>query len=241
LASFERDSQSGILTPYATYKNGEDNIEGLETFFLAISDDNKHLYTNSWVSGGVAIFRITEVPSPAEGLLATAGETSITLDWNAHIDQNVTAYHVYRNTINDPYTSELLSEDLTSVTYEDFTASEGTEYFYWIIAETADGVASNFSTHVSALIEVTTGLFSADHPLSSIKVYPNPASEFIHISSRNKDLMQVEIATQQGNIVSTHKLDSTNNTIDVSLLTDGVYFLKVFNADFSEVIKLVKN
>jgi len=67
-------------------------------------------------------------------------------------------------------------------------------------------------------------------------IYPNPASEFISISSENMQISSVEILNPLGKSVlfTTTDLDRLN----VSTLAKGMYFLKI-NADTKSTTKKI--
>ena len=75
--------------------------------------------------------------------------------------------------------------------------------------------------------------------MSKIKIYPNPAENTIHIES---DLVsqKIHIINQLGQIIVDTK--TTNNSVDVSQLTPGVYTVKVYFTETSIVCtkKIVK-
>ncbi|WP_081817005.1 T9SS type A sorting domain-containing protein [Polaribacter sp. Hel_I_88] len=74
---------------------------------------------------------------------------------------------------------------------------------------------------------------------SQVSVYPNPANEFVKISS-SVDINKVEIYNLLGKkVISTSKL--TNNNLDVSSLSKGVYLMKLTSGESVASRKLIKN
>lgn len=70
---------------------------------------------------------------------------------------------------------------------------------------------------------------------NSINVYPNPANNFITITP-NDDVIQVIIFNAQG----TEELKAITNTIDISSLASGIYFLKIINSKGVFLKKIIK-
>lgn len=90
-------------------------------------------------------------------------------------------------------------------------------------------------------VEVTKeGVASVDSFFSSqVSVYPNPANEFVKISS-SVDINRVEIYNLIGKkVISTSKI--TNNNLDVSSLSKGVYLMKLTSGESVASRKLIKN
>lgn len=105
---------------------------------------------------------------------------------------------------------------------------------------------SSFSTWVSLLCEpggtvsgdgTSTTLSTNDFQLSdrSIKIYPNPASNFIKISGLTKEV-SYSIYNILGSGISKGKI-SNNEKLDIQQLSQGLYLLKFENGN---TIKLIK-
>ncbi|WP_040281269.1 T9SS type A sorting domain-containing protein [Psychroserpens damuponensis] len=76
-----------------------------------------------------------------------------------------------------------------------------------------------------------------DFELTAIKVFPNPFQNTIQIMS-DKDLKEVQIIDVLGNISVVNL--NTDNTIDTSTLTSGMYFLKLKTDTVVQTLKIVK-
>lgn len=75
---------------------------------------------------------------------------------------------------------------------------------------------------------------------SNFAVYPNPANDFIKISNLNQlDVKSTVITDINGRIVKS--FSSAVESITISDLTPGVYFLKISTASGEGVTKIVKN
>jgi acid phosphatase type 7 len=86
-------------------------------------------------------------PPPAPtGLAATPGNSQASLSWNASL--GATSYNVKRATTSGgPYTT--IASEVTSTSYTDSTAANGTTYYYVVSAVNANGESAN-SNEVSA-------------------------------------------------------------------------------------------
>lgn len=105
---------------------------------------------------------------PVTGLTATAGNASVTLNWNAY--PGATNYNVYRSTSSGiPDTISYLPVSPTTTTYTDVGLTNGTTYYYAVNADGSWGV-SNFSNQVSvtpagqsATVAVTVDILANAH------------------------------------------------------------------------------
>ena len=83
-----------------------------------------------------------------------------------------------------------------------------------------------------------------EHPVSissndtqiNTRIYPNPATSNIRIETIAK-IIRVEILTTEGR----HLTTSTNNTVDVSEIDNGQYFMKITTSKGQVVQKLIKH
>ena len=74
---------------------------------------------------------------------------------------------------------------------------------------------------------------------SKVSVYPNPANEFVTISSA-VEINKVEVYNLLGKkVISASKLN--NNNLDISSLAKGVYMMKLTSGESVASKKLIKN
>lgn len=73
----------------------------------------------------------------------------------------------------------------------------------------------------------------------SYKIYPNPATDFITVESKEK-LSGIMIHDANGRNIRSEKINAANPKIDVRNLTPGVYWLKISSDKKSESIRFIK-
>lgn len=84
-------------------------------------------------------------------------------------------------------------------------------------------------------------LSTSDLVVSNFKLYPNPTSNNINIQSLNNlSLNNVAVFNTLGKEVLNLKASKINNSIDVSKLSKGVYFMKLTSLGKSETKRFVK-
>jgi hypothetical protein len=74
---------------------------------------------------------------------------------------------------------------------------------------------------------------------ASLRVYPNPAQNMLTIVENGQSWNSYTILNSLGQELSNGQLNSTQN-INISDLSNGVYWLKVEEKQSSQVIKFVK-
>lgn len=89
--------------------------------------------------------------------------------------------------------------------------------------------------NVSLLAFTTTGL--AENKISEIEISPNPATNLIEINNLNNSDTQISIFNSAGNEIYSNLLRSGKNTIDISNLTPGFYYVKEQNGAVSKIVK----
>lgn len=105
-------------------------------------------------------------PAAPTGLVATAGDGVVSLNWNDNGEPDLAGYNVYRSTnLGGPYTKINGSLALTS-DYSDTAVTNGTTYYYVVTAEDSAVNESGNSSEVSATPtsqppEAPTGLMAA--------------------------------------------------------------------------------
>jgi hypothetical protein len=93
-------------------------------------------------------------PSAPTGLTATAGNNTVSLDWNNNGEGDLAGYNVYRSTTSGSGYVKLNSSLLTSSDYNDSNVSNGTTYYYVVTAVDAGSNESVYSIEVPATPDI---------------------------------------------------------------------------------------
>lgn len=78
-----------------------------------------------------------------------------------------------------------------------------------------------------------------ENQLENIKVYPNPASNFVTIESVNQLNANIMMLDTRGAIVKQFNLTNTSERIDISDLSSGIYHIRVISSEGLAQYKLV--
>jgi hypothetical protein len=117
----------------------------------------------------------------------------------------------------------------------DFTSTKTTVVIYVRPINTINTDTEIFFDNISLVKKATASV--NDVFSSKISIYPNPANEFVQIST-SETITGVEVYNLIGKrVISSSKL--TNNKIDVSNLSKGVYILKVMSNDLVGSRKII--
>ena len=76
--------------------------------------------------------------------------------------------------------------------------------------------------------------------IGGLQLYPNPASANVFIRTDSADDLNYEIISIDGKVVSTG-VGKSNNGIDISNLSNGVYVMRVLRDEDVAVLRFVKN
>jgi hypothetical protein len=77
-----------------------------------------------------------------------------------------------------------------------------------------------------------------DRADASVVIYPNPATDVLHLDYTAGSFGEGEIIDQMGRVVARIAVDAT--TVDVSSLADGIYLLRLFSGDHVVTRRFVK-
>lgn len=97
------------------------------------------------------------------------------------------------------------------------------------------------SSSTKKVIKITSpslGLGDVIKPAEGIAVYPNPATDYLHIENNDVTIETIDLYDMNGRIVKNFKSsDLKDNTISVSNVTSGNYILKVNNTSKKIIVK----
>ena len=149
--------------------------------------------------------------SPVSNLKAEVDANEVTLTWTE--SDNAKEYVIMRND------EQIAVQEET--TFTDIVNQKGT-YTYSVIAKKYDGM----SEAATVTVEVTE-LSINDIIVNDVNIYPNPTSGIVYVNANTT--FDAVIYNCQGQVVK--RLYDNNDYIDMSDLTDGMYFVEVKTND----------
>jgi len=127
------------------------------TVTLTVTDGRLTIDSKGGKNTKIDYVEVTSVdatpPAAPSNVRATAGNALVTLDWNANTEPDLLGYDVYRATTTPVSTAGTPlngTTPLTTTTFSDMTAVNGTTYYYVVVASDTAGNRSAPSAPVSA-------------------------------------------------------------------------------------------
>lgn len=113
--------------------------------------------------------------------------------------------------------------------------------FYGWNAEGTGGTFSIDSVHIMGNASLSTGLGKLTHDVSAkFKLYPNPSVDgIVTIEAASSLATKVEVVNILGAVVAQSGLNNEKAKLDLSVLPQGTYFVRVKAGDKTSVEKLV--
>lgn len=174
---------------------------------------------------------------PASNLQASVLGSEITLNWNASTETGIIGYHVYKSSTEFGMYFKLTSAPISVLNYTDSSYNATDWYMVKAIKlqTTGSGTYQNPSIGISNNVaSLTTKSFDFE----TVSVSPNPAKEILLISA-SENIQSYQIIDLQGKVVLEQAFDK--NSINISQLENGVYFIKLFSLDKNSTKKFIKN
>ena len=75
----------------------------------------------------------------------------------------------------------------------------------------------------------------------SLQVYPNPAADYLMVNSGTENDKAIQIISSNGTIVKTMRFSDAEHSIDISGLSNGIYFITVNDEGSFSTRKFMKN
>jgi len=105
----------------------------------------------------------------------------------------------------------------------------------WIVASSNDG--TNISDSIE--ITITNQAFSLEEFTSlNVELYPNPAENYIHLKTANKNIDEIRLMDISGALIQTYI--GRTEEIDISHLSKGTYLLHLSSGNKVQIIRFQK-
>ncbi len=106
---------------------------------------------------------------------------------------------------------------------------EPNDQFYVVLSNPQNSTIGNISGTATIKdddLPRTDNNLDAIHPIS---IWPNPATDVLHIAGLSTEMVAIEIIDIQGRKLLTKMANSLNSDIDISTLESGIYLLSYYN------------
>ncbi|MEO8762456.1 MAG: M4 family metallopeptidase [Bacteroidia bacterium] len=183
--------------------------------------------------------------------LTTSGLNTVLLNWHVPVSTgyrlvaNGVNINLYRNSAGATY--PIAVSTVASITGTDVSSTNPAYYYYfynWKVAADAPcySTASVITTSITTC--TTTGITANSAQSSGVFIYPNPAHNNIsvNVGENTTSVSVVDVIGQT--IIGEQKITNgqQTQTLDITNLADGIYFMKVNSTDNqTKVIRFIKN
>lgn len=166
---------------------------------------------------------VIDCPTPTNFHLADTSSTTATLAWNQETG-TATAWTLQYKQVAAANWS---SVDVTTNPYLLTNLTANTSYMAQIRANCSDG---SFSSYTTPITFTTSSVGVEDYTLANqVKLYPNPASEYVEININNMTASQVAVYDIYGKLLNTIKMQGNTARLDIHDFADGMYFVRVLS------------
>lgn len=176
-------------------------------------------------------------PAAPTNLQANAGKTesaTVSLTWTDNAD-NETGFKIERGTDGTNF-FEIANVGVDVQAYNDALVSEGTTYYYRVLAFNLNGVSA-FSNVAQATTGGSVGI--NDVAGNTVSVYPNPANNNVTIADVPNGAT-VKVIDITGRILHSEKATTANVNINVRDFGAGIYFVQVESNNAISTGKFIK-
>lgn len=193
-----------------------EEIDDLEVSVWIQDYETKEIYNSRF------LYEYTEHPYHVQNLQLNKDNNNIVATWESPESGTPTGYNIFVN-------GELVSENANVLTY---TVENAEAYC------SVEVVALYENDKESVGIIATHGLSLTENELN-IGIYPNPVNNYLHLNT-NENVNEITIYNVLGVMVY-HNDSFSGNSINVSELHNGIYFLNIKTDNGNVVKRFLKN
>ncbi|MBS1549214.1 MAG: T9SS type A sorting domain-containing protein [Bacteroidetes bacterium] len=225
---------TGMVTTQGTLNFNADNATAMSyplAFGNTVNDNVKGTFTSTAASG--LIKGTIAINADANGTLLLGGNTYTNI-LRVKITQNLNLYQSSDTFYTFPIGS------ITGTTYQYYNGSSKFPLLSFVTGNISVPLLSINQSTTEAVAQSFTFLGTKDIQFKEeVKVYPNPALDFIKIQDVEHIYNKVNIFSLDGKIV--RSMDIRNNEIPVADLQTGTYLMEMIGKNTTKKIKFIKN
>jgi len=150
---------------------------------------------------------------------STNQNLNLTFDWS---DIGYVTNYIFQISTNNLFTNAV-EQSITSSGTTISDLSFNTQYFWRVKVN----VSGNFSEWSNVSSFTTQNILSINETNQEIKLYPNPANNYLIIDSKSFINQNYEIIDISGKILIKNKILNNKQEIDLTNLKTGIYFIKI--------------
>ncbi|HTN35721.1 MAG TPA: T9SS type A sorting domain-containing protein, partial [Arachidicoccus sp.] len=197
---------------------GSPAIDAGNTSLLAVDDtfdlSGNPRIVNSTVDLGAYEFQSIAVPVTIQRFTGSIQNSTATLEWKSGVESNFKGYQLEKSIDGNHFTKlAIVAAKGSNSDYHYSTPQTATKAWYrlQLISQTGE------STYYDQIVALQNGAIA-----TSILVYPNPATDYIHI--RIAEGANMSLYDAAGKLVRQQNLHAGINQIDIRSLPAGIYY-----------------
>lgn len=194
---------------------------------------------SAWATLGTVTTPACVTCTAPSSVTTTPTAHGVTINWPASTGAIGYEYVVNTTTVNPTTTGTLTAT--TTATVNGLTAATT----YYVHARTKCDAstfspwssAKSFSTSAATAVTNINGIGEA-----GISVFPNPFhnSLTIAVTGNTSQQAELQVLSPEGRVVKTMGINTVNTTIDLSELSNGLYFLRYNDGSYVQTVKVNK-
>ena len=161
-------------------------------------------------------------------------------------NEETASYHyglmekTYFDSIGEAAAVQYFRED-PYVFYEvdDWTWSPLTTNTDFVAIATGQNAAGEWGETTIVYFKTPGGVGCAELMINNLKIYPNPARDFVKVSTDNRQQSTVRVYNYLGMLIDEFEMSSDEMEINVSEYNSGVYFINISNEESNITKKIV--
>ena len=217
-----------------SFKTGEhQRFEFTHDMNLTFVEEMKDLEVTMWIQdietreiyNSRYLHEYCEHPYPAQNLQIN-NDSNLTISWEAPEQGNPIGYNVFVN-------NELVLENTTELSY----TAENSEAIYGV------EVVAVYENNVTSIGVIEQLIFEDNikdiETNNNVNVYPNPVNDILYIATET-EVEEVVVYDIYGRVQNLRNLETQKlrNSIDLSELKSGIYFVKI-NTEKGNIVKRI--
>jgi len=136
---------------------------------------------------------------------------------------------------SDTLSLALVSTNTGAATNVNFSSKESA------VATNRPAVIITSGVNAARTASAATTLIQLQQSLTGISVYPNPAKNYIHITTGNNKNISWQLFSASGQLLLKRTMKNNNEQVDISSYNNGIYYLELRNKEQASIQKIIIN
>lgn len=105
----------------------------------------------------------------------------------------------------------------------------------WTLGETVVGTVDNGTNMLSQGFQQNSYTITEVPEVSmagfELKIYPNPAADYVNIEGENIEIGKIELFDISGKLIASYEVNGNSYKLDLKEMSSAIYVLKVYNTE----------